>query len=390
MVDKAKQGAPTPNGNTKHLGAASGTMETLSNDFLSNASLPQVIFASLTAIMATLVLAIWISKKFRKPGMSSEATETEKDPDGHDELRSQLKVPVKSVPAAALPLLTERGNSDWLILNHSATGLSHLAKNPPVVCQDSSHFAKLDNGWGVAVVSDGAGSYPLSHFGSRYVVKRAVEFFSLAIKNLKWSELAQLPSKEEWREKSIEIFRWLRNDLEKYCKESDFGNDPEVLSCTIITTVFTPVGIMLAHIGDGRACYRDEHGEWRALMEPFIGDNGEGTAFLPSDFVWSIRAASFIGTTVVSEPITAFALMTDGAERYAFVTQEYEPKKSRYIDPNLPFKPFLEKVMSEYIQLNLSGTPKGKMDSKWNDLLTNGKGFEKEDDDRTLLMGVLL
>src|SRR6478736_4328000 len=95
-------------------------------------------------------------------------------------------------------------NSDWIIAQASVIGKSHIEEDIP--CQDA-HLCKYykEHNFGIAVVSDGAGSAGNSHLGSGKVVELAQSlFYDLVIQN-GWFK--KLPEEYEWENESQKQFR---------------------------------------------------------------------------------------------------------------------------------------------------------------------------------------
>ncbi len=63
----------------------------------------------------------------------------------------------------------------WMIVGASVQGNGHISVN--MTCQDSSDYKHLGDGWGIAVVSDGAGSAKNAQIGSGIAVQRALVHF---------------------------------------------------------------------------------------------------------------------------------------------------------------------------------------------------------------------
>lgn len=55
--------------------------------------------------------------------------------------------------------------SDWVVGGASSIGCRHIQENTPI--EDNCYYESWGNGWGIAVVSDGAGSREKSAIGSR-------------------------------------------------------------------------------------------------------------------------------------------------------------------------------------------------------------------------------
>src|ERR1043166_3667928 len=129
-----------------------------------------------------------------------------------------------------------------------------------------------------------------------------------------------------------------RNNLLAFAKEK--GYEFSSLACTIIVVIYTPNGLLVTHVGDGRAGYCLE-GEWKPLIVPHKGEEANQTIFLSSK-IWA-QDDSFImsgvpvpESKVVEGKVAAFTLMSDGCEHHAFECSKIDPTTHRWSDPNLP------------------------------------------------------
>ena len=64
----------------------------------------------------------------------------------------------------------------WKIISASVIGQIHIEENLP--CQDNFSYDVTDD-WGVAIVSDGAGSYKNSQIGSKYISEEGIKLLKL-------------------------------------------------------------------------------------------------------------------------------------------------------------------------------------------------------------------
>ena len=140
---------------------------------------------------------------------------------------------------------------EWLIVHASEVGKSHLISNPPVPCQDNHAILALEDNWGIAVSCDGAGSAKLSHEGSEFISEEAIKLFQRIIKENDWIKTSRLPKEEDWEKICLKAFKKLRYDLEVYAKAKKVPVSE--LASTIIVVVYSPIGLLSAHIGDGKS-----------------------------------------------------------------------------------------------------------------------------------------
>lgn len=283
-------------------------------------------------------------------------------------------------------------NKFWWGIAASVIGKSHKDNVPPLPCQDSHCLEDIGKGWGIAVVCDGAGSAEYSHFGSRFVAEEVVRllknnkapnFFPSLIKK----DLSS--ANEEWHKVVKKVFKEIRGGLEKYAHDRNI--EAKTLACTVIVVVFSPIGLLVTHIGDGRGGYRDSKGEWKSLLTPFKGEEATETVFITSD-IWN-NLDKFVESRVITEPATAFVIMSDGCENHCFQTHtpDSDSKDFHLVDVNKPHAKFFEplfKTMSEAIAKPSENSEEIK--EKWGQFIESGtEGLKNEPDDKTMLIGIL-
>jgi hypothetical protein len=275
----------------------------------------------------------------------------------------------------------------WLVVRASLPGLSHVRANPPVPCQDSNSYQDLGDGWGLAVVCDGAGSKPYSHLGSQYVAKRAGDYFAQIVRNSGWRQAGILPARQEWHDISKTVFREVYRDLETFAPTQ--GMEAASLACTVIVVVYSPHGLLATHIGDGRAAFLTTQGEWIAAIKPYKGEEANQTVFITS-LDWD-DPDQYIESTVFQGPPRAFALLSDGCEFHSFEVNVLDADQNRYRDPNRPYPKFFGSLVDQVKSLHGQHVPPAEIDSKWREFLGNGsEGLKNEPDDKTMILGVLV
>ncbi len=257
-----------------------------------------------------------------------------------------------------------------------------------IPCQDAHLYKSLDElNWGIAVVSDGAGSCPLSHIGSGKIVEFTHEVFSNLLITSPWLEEGRLPNEAEWKELAIMGFRQVRDLLEMFSKEEEYKLGD--LAATVIVALFSDHGILLAHIGDGRAGYRDNDGNWKSMMSPYHGEEANVTVFITSEIWDEGQTEKFIGFQIVEGAISAFTLMSDGAESGCYLLVQKNEDTGKFEDLNLPYPGFFEPIRATLIGLHSKGSTKEEIDKMWSDFLRNGTDrFAMESDDKTIVLGV--
>lgn len=278
---------------------------------------------------------------------------------------------------------------EWVVVGASVKGNGHIQSNMP--CQDNNKFELLGKGWGVAIVSDGAGSAAHSDMGSKVVVERGLVHFKNLIEKEGWMEKNILPSDAEWLQKSYFVLKTIRNEVEMVAKKNNV--DVKSLSATCLAVVFSPMGLLVVHVGDGRMGCKTMSGEWKAIMTPHKGEEANQTLFLVSDF-WNIPNYVQSGvlvpeSLVVKEPVEAFALMSDGCESTAWLCTTQNAETGKYYDQNKPFAGFFNPLEETLVSFHKEQVPEEERKEKWYKFIESGtKGFVKEQDDKTMILGV--
>lgn len=279
---------------------------------------------------------------------------------------------------------------DWIVVGASVTGNGHIASGKP--CQDNHKYEYLGDGWGIAIVSDGAGSSEKSEIGSKLVAYRGVDLFKELIVSKGWQTKNELPTNEEWEENAYKVLRRLRDDMELL---ADKKNVPiKEFSATAIVVIHSPKGLLATHIGDGRAGYKSKDGIWLPLITPHKGEEANQTIFLPHDY-WNIPFLKLSGkrvpeSIVIREKIFGFVLMSDGCETTAWQCIQKREGTERYYDPNKPYTPFfqsLEKQLQSFRKNNTDLTERAE--SWWKFIESGNASFVRETDDKTMILGVL-
>lgn len=297
------------------------------------------------------------------------------------------------VPEPRPQLQTEKfaiENDEWIIVGASVIGRGHVESNMP--CQDSNSYASLGNGWGIAITSDGAGSAKHSHVGSKIVVTRAKSYFEQLILNSSWYKNNILPDDITWSKAAFKALKAVRDDMQKFAEEKQAKL--ESFAATVIVVVHTPMGLLVAHIGDGRAGYQDKSGTWHSLITPHKGEEANQTIFITSDF-WNIPFYEMSGvsvpeTRVIRESAKSFVLMSDGCEHTSWDCNLYDADKGIYYDPNTPHVAFFNPLIETLKEHRKEQLPLIERSEKWSNHLDRGnKSFIKETDDKTMILGTI-
>lgn len=263
-------------------------------------------------------------------------------------------------------------NSTFLAAYASVIGLGHVKENLPL--QDACGYQFWENGWGCAIVCDGAGSCVYSHVGAAL----CVDFFIRKFKSIDWSRLLIYP--EQLRQEVHTVLYQCVHYLE-------YSRYPlEELSCTVNGVVFSWDVLISFHIGDGRAGYCDENGNWKALFTPHKGEEANQTLFITSS-LWQDNPSQWIEIQVVQENYTAFCVLTDGCEKAAFECNIWSEEEQKFKDPNLPYSKFFNPLVQGLQQLYAQGKTHDEIQEMWKVFLKNGnKTLAQEVDDKSLIL----
>ena len=279
---------------------------------------------------------------------------------------------------------------DWIVVGASVTGNGHIGSGKP--CQDNHKYEYLGDGWGIAIVSDGAGSAEKSEIGSKVVAYRGVTLFKELIASKEWQTRNELPTDKEWEESAYKVLFELRNNMEEVANKNNIPI--KALSATAIVVIHTPKGLLVTHIGDGRAGYKNKEGNWLPLITPHKGEEANQTIFVPHDG-WNIPFLNMSGTRVpesgvIREKPYGFVLMSDGCETTTWLCNQKKEGVERYYDPNKPHTPFFESLDKQLQNLRKENTDLTERAKNWWKFIESGNDlFVRETDDKTMILGVL-
>lgn len=280
----------------------------------------------------------------------------------------------------------------WFVVDGSAIGNSHISQNIP--CQDASYYMPLKNGWGIAVVCDGAGSAKNSDMGSKYTTHVISKLFSDLIEREGWLLSQKLPNQDEWSLIAREQLKMALSVLNQYALSSEL--ELASLACTVIVVIHSPYGLLVTHIGDGRAGFCDENGEWYSAITPHKGEEANQTVFLTS-YSWLknelllMSGVNVPESRVINQKVTAFTLMSDGCEQHSFECSRFDTVAEQWSDPNLPYAKFFNPLVSQLKTIANSNKTDLDIKNNWKLFLEEGtKGLKQEPDDKTLILGVLV
>ncbi|HKZ42402.1 MAG TPA: PP2C family serine/threonine-protein phosphatase, partial [Candidatus Hodarchaeales archaeon] len=282
-------------------------------------------------------------------------------------------------------------HKSWYIVGASTIGKSHIAQDVP--CQDNHFCEHIGHGWGIAVSSDGAGSAANSHIGSEYVSKVTCNILKKFITDNKYHIDDALPTDSEWEASSSAALREVHQRLETFAKSK--GLEAPSVACTLIAVIFSPIGLLVSHIGDGRAGFCSDKGEWKSILMPHKGEEANQTIFLTSHLLQNETTFTMSGVPVpecrvIREKPTAFTIMSDGCETHSFECSKMDHETNKWHDPNIPSSKFFDPLMATLKDMSQNGVSMSEANSKWKTFLEGGTlGLKEEPDDKTLILGVL-
>ena len=311
--------------------------------------------------------------------------ENNDDSNGTKNISDQTIKPI-APPEQIEPQNNEQG---WVIVGASVKGNGHIQSDMP--CQDNNKFELYENGWGIAVVSDGAGSAKHSDLGSKVVVERCITHFKKLLEKESWIKNNILPTDAEWLQKSYYTLKTVRDEIEMVSNKNYI--ELKSLSATCLVVIFSPLGLLTVHVGDGRMGYQSVSGEWKAIMTPHKGSEANQTIFLISEF-WTTPNYVMSGvlvpeSVVIRERVKAFTLMSDGCENTAWQCTAQNPETGKYYDRNKPFEGFFNPLEETMLSFQTDNIPFDERQTKWYNFIESGtNGFIKEQDDKSMILAV--
>lgn len=274
----------------------------------------------------------------------------------------------------------------WNIIKGSVSGANKSLTGKP--CQDSSGYKLLDDFWGIAMVSDGAGSMENSHLASSFIVNQTITNCAQFFENEEWFIKQEIPDADIWRTVILSLISQTNSDLKKYADENDL--DYKELGATVILVLFCNKGILSLNIGDGRSCYqKKDDNSWCSLTTPYKGEEAGSTIFLNTEWIWeSSYIQDCIRTNVMNFPISSFALLSDGMEKYSF-TCYTKNEEGIFFDPNEPYDSFfnintdtMRKLINDSVDIEC-------INKEWEQYLSECENLKNEYDDKTMLIGFI-
>lgn len=209
----------------------------------------------------------------------------------------------------------------WKIIGARAQGVSHREAGLP--CQDNDHCQILPGGEVLVAVADGAGSASRSQEGSRLAVEQVVVELATALAT------QQPQDKHAWRMLILEVFRKTCAALRQY---ADAESCPPMLFATTLTVaILSGEQLVVGQVGDGVVVAQTASGSFTTVAYPERGEYANTSYFLTMP-----EPMLHFQFHLFPEPVTAFAVSTDGLLRLALALPDCEPYP-RFFEPLFAF-----------------------------------------------------
>jgi len=243
----------------------------------------------------------------------------------------------------------------WRATGASVTGTSHAADSKP--CQDYCRYVHTIVGGSPVLaiaISDGAGSAPLSHFGSQATVDYLLHILPRR----------RIPSLiDANKDFAREILKEVRGHLNVVA--IDQGCDPADLACTLLLAVLGEFVSFFVQVGDG-AWVMQKDGQYSVPIWPDNGEYVNETTFLTSP-QWQER----LGWCSAYGRISDVAGFTDGLERIGL-----------HIATKSVFAPFFDPLFS----VVRDSVDDKELRSALSEFLSSERLAARTDDDKSLVL----
>lgn len=270
-------------------------------------------------------------------------------------------------------------DSEYRLVWASVKGELHNKLNIP--CQDSCSVKQITEKWGIAAVSDGAGSALNSEMGSKFIVETAINYFNDYIIR---SELnPSITTEIIWREFCLNCIKNIKRELKIFSDQNNY--EYESLASTLLLILFSSERLLFINIGDGRAGYKNRAGDWLPAIKPFKGEEANATVFVTSDLF--ANEELYIETNIIEHAV-AFCLLTDGMEKICYEVNVLNETLNHYEDLNKPYKKFFDPCIQKLNEFDTSEF--AEVNKLWANFLEKGtETIKRENDDKTLIIGYL-
>jgi hypothetical protein len=204
--------------------------------------------------------------------------------------------------------------SSWQVVGAAVPGTSHRKMGLP--CQDAQTTRLLSNGTVLVALADGAGTAERSQEGARQAVDRALICLEAAL------TLATPQDDAGWEVLIRDAFQQARQGVLQIAEEN--GISLKAFATTLICAVVSDCWSSVGQIGDGAVVAADMQDDYFTFIQPQRGEYANETNFLTME-----NASDLLAVRVLSRPVRALAVMSDGLTRLALKIPGY--------DPHIPF-----------------------------------------------------
>lgn len=252
----------------------------------------------------------------------------------------------------------------WRWAGARSKGTSHEKTGLP--CQDYGCAYEVNGPVGpafIALVSDGAGSALHADVGSKIA---STTLLRLARNFLCCSARSELREELAWE--------WLDAIRDRINAESKrVGLRPRDFAATIVAIIADDSGTTIIHVGDGAVAVKAIDTEmWSVPSWPYQGEYASTTSFVTDD------PHPRLNFVAVDDPISAFAVFTDGIERMVLDFAN-----------RIPHAPFFDRMLKPIMKLPTPGRDID-LSKALQSYLSSQAVCERTDDDKTLILGARL
>jgi hypothetical protein len=257
--------------------------------------------------------------------------------------------------------------NNWRWALAVSIGSSHI--NSQLECQDHALCKEFNNNGEnilVAVVADGAGSAKEAKLGARIncnvFMKAAKSFLN--------------KDKDIFKASDEDVNAWIdeiREILGLYSKRKKCAF--KELAATFIAVIIGKNNSLIIHIGDGAVVMKENNGlNWDIVSYPFHGEYASTTTFMTDDILPNPN----MKITRLDKQYCKFAIFSDGIERIVLNLSE-----------KTAHQPFFNSIIAPLEESSELGKDK-KLSKYLKDYLDSETVLERTDDDKKLLLGVLI
>lgn len=281
-----------------------------------------------------------------------------------------------------------RLNDNIVVCGVSLLGRNHQLHDEK--CQDYHLFSDLGDGWHLYIVSDGAGSATASDRGSRWNCIIADYLIKGLIERTGWKLKKELPSELEWYQEFYAICRKTKATIEERVEMLDEQLKPKDFNATLLVLIVTPMGMLTAHIGDGRIGYKSIDGNWYSMITPHKGEEANQTIFLMNNWdgisIPTLKLSNVYvpEVRIINDTPQSVVVMSDGCENFSWNCLQYNSETEKFEDINTPFPGFWNPLI-----LCINESPDENRLTEFITFIDSStEACRNELDDRTILIGI--